>query len=73
MLIMTLPTLLTLIIVKNVIIASAVLFIGLPLVCWWQGVPGLLVIYAIGLACLVGITHFFRRHRVEKTASAGTT
>ncbi len=72
MLFMTLPTVLTLLIVKNVIITSAVLFIGLPLVCWWLGISGLLVIYAIGLACLVGITHFFRARHVEKTASAGT-
>jgi glycerol-3-phosphate acyltransferase PlsY len=72
MFIMTAPTIITLLIVKNVIVASAVLFIGLPLVCWWQGVSGLMVLYAIGLACLVGITHFFNRHRVEDTASAGT-
>ena len=72
MLIMTIPAVLTRLIVKNVIVTSAVLFIGLPLVCWWLGVSGLLVIYALGLACLVGITHFFNRHRVEKPASAGT-
>jgi glycerol-3-phosphate acyltransferase PlsY len=72
MLIMTAPTIITLLIVKNVIVASAVLFIGLPLVCWWQGVSGLMVLYAIGLACLVGITHFFNRHRLEDTARAGT-
>jgi len=73
MLIMTPPTIITLLIAKNVIVTSAVLFIGLPLVCWWQGVSGLMVLYAIGLACLVGITHFFNRHRVEDIASAGTT
>jgi glycerol-3-phosphate acyltransferase PlsY len=72
MLIISVPTLITLLLVKNVIITSAVLFIGLLPVCYWLGVSGLLVIYAIGLACLVGITHFFNRHRVEKTASAGT-
>jgi glycerol-3-phosphate acyltransferase PlsY len=73
MLIMTLPTFIALLLVKNVIIASAVLFIGLPLVCWWQGISGVMVLYAIGLACLVGITHFFNRHRVEDTANEGTT
>ena len=54
------PTLATLVIKKNVILASAVLFIPLPLVCWWMGVPGLLIVYSIGLPCLVGFTHFLR-------------
>jgi acyl phosphate:glycerol-3-phosphate acyltransferase len=73
MLIMTLPTVLLLFTVKNVIITTALIFIGLLLVCWWLDISGLLIIYAIGLICLVGITHFFRRHRVEDIASAGTT
>jgi glycerol-3-phosphate acyltransferase PlsY len=45
---------------KNVIKASAVMFVPLPLICWWLGVPGLLVSYSIGLPCLVGFTHFIR-------------
>jgi len=45
---------------RSVIKASAVLFIPLPLVCWWLGVSGLLVTYSIGLPCLVGFTHFTR-------------
>ena len=45
---------------KNVITASAVMFVPLPLICWWLGVPGLLVSYSIGLPCLVGFTHFIR-------------
>ena len=44
----------------NVILASAVLFIPLPLVCWWLGVPGMLVSYGVALPCLVGLTHFLR-------------
>jgi glycerol-3-phosphate acyltransferase PlsY len=44
----------------NVIKASAIMFIPLPLVCWWLGVSGLLVAYSIGLPCLVGFTHFLR-------------
>lgn len=49
---------------RNVIKASAVLFISLPLICWLLGVSGLLISYSIGLACLVGFTHFIRtRHR----------
>ena len=36
------------------------LFIPLPLVCWWLGVPGVLVAYGIALPCVVGFTHFLR-------------
>ena len=57
------PAVLALIIRRNVILASAVLFIPLPLVCWWLGVPGALVAYSIGLPCLVGFTHFIRAKR----------
>ena len=60
MLIMAVPALATLVISRNVVLASAVLFILLPIVCWWLKVPGVLVSYAVGLACLGGITHFFR-------------
>lgn len=52
-----------LLITRNVILASAVLFIPLPLVCWWLGVPGMLVSYGIALPCLVGFTHFLRTRR----------
>lgn len=45
---------------RNVILTSAVLFIPLPLVCWWLGTPGVLVGYGIVLPCLVGGTHFLR-------------
>jgi glycerol-3-phosphate acyltransferase PlsY len=60
MLILAAPTILALIIFRNVIIASAVLFVPLPLVCWWLGVPGMLIAYGIALPCLVGFTHFLR-------------
>ena len=40
------------------------LFIPLPLVCWWLGVPGMLTGYAIALPCLVGFTHFLRTRRL---------
>ena len=68
MLILAGPALATLLIKKNVTLASCVLFIPLPLVCWWLGVPGVFVAYSMGLPCLVGFTHFLRtRHgaRVE--------
>jgi glycerol-3-phosphate acyltransferase PlsY len=45
---------------RNVILASAVLFVPLPLVCWWLGVPGILIVYGVALSCLVGGTHFLR-------------
>ena len=60
MLILAAPATLTLIFSRNVILASAVLFVPLPLVCWWLGVPGVLVAYGIALPCLVGFTHFLR-------------
>ena len=49
------------------------LFIPLPLVCWWLGVPGVLVAYSIGLPCLVGFTHFIRTRRVVDTSGAGSS
>ena len=72
MLILTGPVVATLLIKKNVMIASCVLFIPLPLVCWWLGVPGLLVAYGIALPCLVGFTHFLRTRRVVDTSGTGS-
>ena len=46
------------------------LFPPLPLVCWWLGVPGLLIGYSIALPCLVGFTHFLRTRRVVDTSKA---
>ena len=60
MLIMMGPALAALFILRNVTKASAVLFVPLPLVCWWLGTPGLLISYSIALPCLVGFTHFLR-------------
>ena len=68
MLILAGPTLATLLIRRNVIIASCVLFIPLPLVCWWLGFPGLLISYNIALPCLVGLTHFLKTKRVAVTS-----
>ena len=58
----------TLLITRKVILASAVLFIPLSLVCWWLEVPGMLVGYSIALPCLVGFTHFLRARRVASTS-----
>jgi glycerol-3-phosphate acyltransferase PlsY len=60
MLIVAGPAILTLILSRNVILASAVLFAPLPFVCWWLGTPGMLVSYSIALPCLVGLTHLLR-------------
>ena len=58
------PALATLVVKKNVILASCVLFVPLPLVCWWLRVPGTLLTYSVALPCLVGFTHFLRTRRV---------
>jgi len=65
MLILATPAILTLFIFRNVIIASAVLFVPLPLVCWWLGVPGMLIAYGVALPCLVGFTHFLRTRQTS--------
>jgi len=72
MLILAGPVLATLLLRKNVIIASCVLFIPLPLVCWWLGVPGILVSYSIALPCLVGITHYFRTRQIPRASGTGS-
>ncbi len=72
MLILATPTILTLLISRNVIIASAVLFVPLPFVCWWLGVPGVLVTYGVALSCLVGITHFLRTWQTVNISGTGS-
>ena len=62
-LILVTPALATLLISRSPTKASAVLFIPLPLVCWWLEVPGLLAAYGITLPCLIGFTHFLRRRQ----------
>jgi len=73
MLILLALALATLLIKKNVIIASCVLFIPLSLVCWWLDVPGMLVGYSVALPCLVGATHYLRTRQVSDTSTAGVT
>ena len=60
MLILAVPATLVLLIKRNVILASAFLFIPLPLVCWLLGMPVSLIVYSMALPCLVGFTHFLR-------------
>jgi glycerol-3-phosphate acyltransferase PlsY len=69
MLILAGPTILILLIKRNVILASAILFIPLPFVCWWLGAPVSLIVYSVALPCLVGFTHFLRtRPKVMRQA-----
>ncbi len=72
MLIVVGPALATLLIKKNVIITSCVLFIPLPLVCWGLGIPGVLLSYSVALPCLVGITHYFRARQVARLSGTGS-
>lgn len=60
MLIVAVPAISVLLLRKNVTLASAFLFIPLPLVCWWYGTSGILVVYSLALPSLVGVTHFLR-------------
>ncbi len=60
MLILALPTLLILILKKNVTPSMAFLFITLPFLGWLLKVPPVLIGYGIALPALVGITTFFR-------------
>jgi len=62
MLILTLPTLLILILRRNVTPSMAFLFIALPFVDLFFKIPPLLIVYGIALPALVGITTFFRTH-----------
>jgi glycerol-3-phosphate acyltransferase PlsY len=72
MLILAGPVVATLLIKKNVILASCVLFIPLPLVCWWLDVPGILVSYSIALPCLVGLTHYLRTRHLPRESGTGS-
>jgi len=71
MLILAGPVVATLLLKRNIIMASCILFIPLPLVCWWLDVPGMLVAYSVALPCLVGITHYLRTRQVSGASAAG--
>jgi glycerol-3-phosphate acyltransferase PlsY len=60
LLIMAGPSILTLIITKNVTRAIAVLFIPLSGLSWWLGLSGLLIGFSILLPVMVGLTHWLR-------------
>ncbi|MBI4283247.1 MAG: glycerol-3-phosphate acyltransferase [Chloroflexi bacterium] len=73
MLIVAVPAALVLLLRKNVTLASAFLFIPLPLVCWWLGIPGMLVSYSVALPCLVGFTHFLRARQATTSPRTRST
>lgn len=66
------PAASVLLIRKNVPLASAILFVPLPLVCWWLGAPGALLTYSMGLPSLVGFTHFLRTKHTVYTPGTGS-
>jgi acyl phosphate:glycerol-3-phosphate acyltransferase len=59
-LILALPAILTLVLSKNVILTSAVIFAPLSLIGWWLHLPGILIAYSVGMPCLVFFTHIIR-------------
>jgi acyl phosphate:glycerol-3-phosphate acyltransferase len=60
MLILTLPTVLILVLTRNVTPPMAFFFIALPFVDWWLNEPAVFIWYGLALAVLIGITTFFR-------------
>ncbi len=60
MLIIAGPAIAAHLILRDTTKAAAFIFVPLPLVCWWLGLPGALIAYSIALPCLVGFTHFLR-------------
>ena len=63
MLIIAAPAIATHFILRDTMKAAPFIFVPLPLVCWWLGMPGILIAYSIALPCLVGFTHFLRTRR----------
>lgn len=73
MLILAIPTLAALFIKRNTTIAACVLFAPLSLVCWWLGVPGVLIAYSIALPCLIGVTALIKNRQLAHASRAGNT
>ncbi len=65
MLILAGPGLIALFTKRSTSIAGGVIFIPLPLVCWWLGFPGVLVIYSIVLPCLMLFISFLRGRQAQ--------
>jgi len=63
-LIVTGPGIIALVITRNVILASVVVFVPLPFVAWWLGIPGAIIAYSLALLGLVAFTHIIRTRRL---------
>ena len=63
MLIIAAPAIAAHFILRDTTKAAPFIFVPLPLVCWWLGLPGILIAYSVALPCLVGFTHFLRTRR----------
>jgi len=72
LLIVSVPTFAVLLIKKNVILASAVMFVSLLFVNWWLHVQGILIFYGLALPVMVALTHYFRVRRVKKPVGTGS-
>jgi glycerol-3-phosphate acyltransferase PlsY len=74
MLILTIPALLALKIWHSPNLMAAIWFVPLSLLCWLGnvvfglGISGLMIIYSVGLPCLVGATHYLRTNRRLQSA-----
>jgi acyl phosphate:glycerol-3-phosphate acyltransferase len=54
---------LALLVTRSVSRASVPLFVSMPLLCWFFGVPGWIIAYSMALPCVAGITSFWRTTR----------
>jgi glycerol-3-phosphate acyltransferase PlsY len=54
------PAVLALILSRNVVLASVVLFIPMVIISWWIGFPRIVIEYSIVLLVIVALTHLFR-------------
>jgi glycerol-3-phosphate acyltransferase PlsY len=54
------PAIVTLVFSRNVILASAVLFIPMVALSWWMGFPAEMIGYSVAVLLLVAFTHFMR-------------
>jgi glycerol-3-phosphate acyltransferase PlsY len=71
-LVVAIPTVLSLIIWKNVILMSTIMYISLPFVCWFFHVPGVMITFVCILPFLVATGHYFRARALRRPAGTGT-
>ena len=72
MLIIAGPAIAAHLILRDTTKAAAVIFVPLPLICWWLGLPGALIAYSIALPSLVGFTHFLRTRQTVNISGTGS-